>query len=301
MTIPNYQNIMLPLLRLASDGKEHSIRNAIEKLASDFHLTNEERRRLLGSGKQEVFDNRVGWAKTYLKKAGLLDITRWGYFKITERGLKLLEQNPKYINVELLYKYAEFKEFKALKHKTEKKTGKLEAEEGTPEEELEKAYENVRNNLAGELIQYLRNTSPVLFEHIVLDLLVRMGYGGSLKDAAEAVGGIGDEGIDGIIKEDKLGLEAIYIQAKRWQGTVGRPEIQKFAGALAGHHAKKGIFISTSDYTREAREYAKLIENKIVLIDGNELAQLMIDYNVGVAPINTFEVKRIDSDYFTST
>ena len=158
----------------------------------------------------------------------------------------------------------------------------------------------MRNNLAGELIQYLRNTSPVLFEHIVLDLLVRMGYGGSLKDAAEAVGGIGDEGIDGIIKEDKLGLEAIYIQAKRWQGTVGRPEIQKFAGALAGHHAKKGIFISTSDYTREAREYAKLIENKIVLIDGNELAQLMIDYNVGVAPINTFEVKRIDSDYFTS-
>lgn len=300
MTIPNYQNIMLPLLRLASDGKERSIRNAIEKLASDFHLTDEERRRLLGSGK-EVFDNRVGWAKTYLKKAGLLDITRWGYFKITERGLKLLEQNPKYIDVELLYNYAEFKEFKASKHKTEKKTGKLEAEEGTPEEELEKAYENVRNNLAGELIQYLRNTSPVLFEHIVLDLLVRMGYGGSLKDAAEAVGGIGDEGIDGIIKEDKLGLEAIYIQAKRWQGTVGRPEIQKFAGALAGHHAKKGIFISTSDYTREAREYAKLIENKIILIDGNELAQLMIDYNVGVAPINTFEVKRIDSDYFTST
>jgi len=235
-----------------------------------------------------------------MKKAGLLEITRWGYFKITERGLGLLNQNPSKINVGTLYKYPEFREFKAYRQERRKIESRPE-EEATPEEELERAYENLRSNLASELLQHVRQTSPNLFERIVLELLVKMGYGGSLKDAAQAVGGIGDEGIDGIIKEDKLGLDTIYIQAKRWQSTVGRPEIQKFAGALAGHHARKGIFITTSDYTKEARDYARVIDSRIILIDGRELAQMMIDYSVGVSPVDTYEIKNVDSDYFTST
>lgn len=301
MSVPNYESIMLPLMKLASDGHEHSLREAIDKLAKEFGLTDEEKRQLLPSGRQEIFDNRVGWARTYLKKAGLLEITRWGYFKITGQGLELLKENPQKIDVNLLYRYDDFRKFKALRREKKKIERKVGVEEGTPEEELEKAYENVRNNLASELLQQAKQTSPNLFEHIVLKLLVKMGYGGSLKDAARAVGGIGDEGIDGIIKEDKLGLDTIYIQAKRWQGTVGRPQIQKFAGALAGHHAKRGIFITTSDYTKEARDYVQVIDSRIILIDGNELAQLMIDYNVGVSPVDIFELKRIDSDYFTST
>ena len=297
MAIPDYQSIMLPLLKLASDKKEHSLREAIDKLAILFHLTGDERRQLLPSGRQQVFDNRVGWARTYLKKAGLLDIIRRGYCRITERGLGLLKQNPKQIDVKTLYQYEEFKQFKAIKReKPEKK--RLLAVEETPEEALEQAYETLRNNVASELLQYLKETLSNQFERIVVDLLVQMGYGGSRKDAGEVIGRTGDGGIDGIIKEDKLGLDTIYIQAKQWQGNVGRPEVQKFAGALAGHHAGKGIFITTSQYSREAQDYAKVISNRIILIDGQRMAQLMIDHNVGVSPIGTYDIKRVDSDYF---
>ena len=298
MAITDYETIMLPLMKLASDKKEHSLREAIDKVATEFNLSNEERRRLLPSGKQEIFNNRVGWARTYLKKAGLLNITRVGYFRITERGIEVLKENPIKIDKKLLSRFKEFRDFQAFRREKPVVRKGLGEEEGTPIEELEGAYQNIRNNLASEILQQIKATSPSMFERIVVKLIVELGYGGSLKDAGDAVGGIVDEGIDGIIKEDKLGLDTIYIQAKRWQNTVGRPEIQKFAGALQGKRAKRGIFITTSDYTREAREYADSIENKIILIDGNQLAQLMIDHNVGCSPVSNYEVKRIDGDYF---
>jgi restriction system protein len=296
MAIPTYEQIMLPLLKIAGDKQEHSIRQVVEKLAADFQLSNQEKRTLLPSGKEEIFANRVGWARTYLKKAELVEITRWGYFKATDRGLDLLKKNPAKIDTKFLYAYKGFKDFITPKQKI------IEDEHiitESPVEMLENAYQNINNNLAAEILQQLKAISPNQFENIVIELLVNMGYGGNRKDAAEAVGGVGDEGIDGIIKEDRLGLDTIYIQAKRWDSfVVGRPEIQKFAGALQGQKAKKGIFITTSTFTNEATDYCKLIDNKIILIDGNQLAQLMINFNVGVSTESTYVVKKIDRDYF---
>jgi len=300
MAIPDYQSIMLPLLEFAGDQEEHSLRQAIDSLAQEFQLSYEERKQLLPSGQQEVFNNRVAWARTYLKKAGLLDSTRRGYFRITNRGVSVLTKNPPKINVHFLEQFEEFRHFRSLRHKKEEKEQGQEAEiqETTPEEALETAYQSLRVDLGNDLLQQIKSSSPSLFEKIVIELLVKMGYGGSRQDAGRAIGKSGDEGIDGIIKEDRLGLDIIYIQAKRWENTVGRPEIQKFAGALQGQRARKGIFITTASFSREAVDYASRIENKIVLIDGERLAQLMIDHNLGVSPMATYEVKRIDSDYF---
>jgi len=292
--------IMLPLLKFAGDQEEHSLRQAIDSLAQEFELSDEERKQLLPSGQQEVFNNRVAWARTYMKKAGLLDSTRRGYFRITDRGVSVLTKNPPKINVHFLEQFEEFRHFRSLRHKKEEKEQGHEAEiqETTPEEALEIAYQGLRDDLGNDLLQQIKSSSPSLFEKIVIELLVKMGYGGSRQDAGRAIGKSGDEGIDGIIKEDRLGLDIIYIQAKRWENTVGRPEIQKFAGALQGQRARKGIFITTASFSREAVDYASRIENKIVLIDGERLAQLMIDYNLGVSPMATYEVKRIDSDFF---
>jgi len=300
MAIPDYQSIMLPLLKFAGDQEEHSLRQAIDSLAQEFELSDEERKQLLPSGQQEVFNNRVAWARTYMKKAGLLDSTRRGYFRITDRGVSVLTKNPPKINVHFLEQFEEFRHFRSLRHKKEEKEQGHEAEiqETTPEEALEIAYQGLRDDLGNDLLQQIKSSSPSLFEKIVIELLVKMGYGGSRQDAGRAIGKSGDEGIDGIIKEDRLGLDIIYIQAKRWENTVGRPEIQKFAGALQGQRARKGIFITTASFSREAVDYASRIENKIVLIDGERLAQLMIDYNLGVSPMATYEVKRIDSDFF---
>lgn len=301
MAIPDYQSIMLPLLKFAGDQEEHSLRQAIDSLAQEFQLSDEERKQLLPSGQQEVFKNRVAWARTYMKKADLLDSTRRGYFRITDRGLSVLTKNPPKINVHFLEQFEEFRHFRSVRHKKEEKEQGQEAEiqETTPEEALETAYQSLRDDLGSDLLQQIKTSSPSLFEKIVVELLVKMGYGGSRQDAGRAIGKSGDEGIDGIIKEDRLGLDIIYIQAKRWENTVGRPEIQKFAGALQGQRARKGIFITTASFSREAVDYASRIENKIVLIDGERLAQLMIDHNLGVSPISTYEVKRIDSDFFT--
>jgi len=300
MKIPDYQSIMLPLLKFAGDQEEHSLRQAIDALAQEFQLSDEERKQLLPSGQQEVFNNRVAWARTYMKKAGLLDSTRRGYFRITDRGLSVLTKNPPKINVHFLEQFEEFRHFRSVRHKKEEKEQGQEAEiqETTPEEALETAYQSLRDDLGSDLLQQIKSSSPSLFEKIVVELLVKMGYGGSRQDAGRAIGKSGDEGIDGIIKEDRLGLDIIYIQAKRWKNTVGRPEIQKFAGALQGQRARKGIFITTASFSREAVDYASRIENKIVLIGGERLAQLMIDHNLGVSPTATYEVKRIDSDYF---
>jgi restriction system protein len=299
MAIPDFQSIMLPLLQFASDQKEHSLREVIEQLADDFALTDEERKELLPSGRQPTFDNRVGWARTYLKKAGLVRSPRRGYFRITDRGLAILAEKPAKINIRFLERFEEFVEFRSAKNDNAEELPAEESESQTPEEVIEEAYQHLRESLATELLETIKDNSPAFFEQLVVDLLVRMGYGGTRKDAGQAIGKAGDEGIDGIIKEDRLGLDIIYIQAKRWDGVVGRPEIQKFAGALQGQRAQKGIFITTSTFTPEARHFASSINNKIILIDGAELAKLMIDFNVGVGVVATYELKQVDSDYFT--
>lgn len=301
MTIPDYQTIMLPLLQYISDGQEHSLRETINGLANQFQLTKEERKDLLPSGRQATFDNRVGWARTYMKKAGLVDSKKRGYFHITPRGLEVLKKNPSKIDNNFLNQFAEFRDFRdrSQNNKPEaSSTSTNTLDSITPEEEIERAYQNVRKSLAIELIDTVKSCSPQFFEQLVVDLLVKMGYGGTRKDAGEAIGMSGDGGIDGIIKEDRLGLDIVYIQAKRWEGTVTRPEIQKFAGALQGLRARKGVFITTSSFSQGAEEYVKLIESKIVLIDGELLSQLMIDFNIGVSTISSYELKRIDSDYF---
>lgn len=299
MAIPDYQTIMLPLLKLCGDQQEHSLWQAIEQLADQFILTDEERRELLPSGRQAIFNNRVGWARTYMKKAGLLESTRRGYSRITERGLNVLKQNPPKIDVQFLGQFEEFREFKSFRKGKSIFEREAEVEEErTPEEALESAYQNLRNELANDLLQQIKAGPPSLFEKIVVELLVEMGYGGSREDAGKAVGKTGDEGIDGIIKEDRLGLDIIYIQAKKWENAVGRPEIQRFAGALQGQRARKGIFITTSNFSREAYDYASRIESKIVLIDGDQLVQYMIDHNIAVSPTIEYEIKRIDLDYF---
>jgi restriction system protein len=301
MAIPDYQAIMLPLLKFAGDKKEHSTQETIDALSEEFGLTEEEKKELLPSGKQAVFPNRVGWAKTYLTKAGLLKSNRRSYYEITERGLETLRENLPSIDVTYLEQYPEFRRFRSASKKKEDDTKTPEINDRmqrTPVEILEGVYQELTQNLAQDLINKVMQCSPTYFERLVVDLLLKMGYGGSRKDAGEAIGKSKDEGIDGIIKEDRLGLDIIYIQAKRWQNCVGRPEIQKFAGALLGKHAKKGIFITTSTFTDEAREYAASIESKLVLIDGEELGRLMIDYNIGVSTDIVYEIKRIDSDYF---
>lgn len=299
MPIPDYQAIMLPLLKYASDRQEHSLRDSIEALSESFKLSDEERKKLLSSG-QLAFDNKVGWARTYLKKAGLLESTKRSFFKITQRGLDVLNQNPKEINVKFLDQFPEFVEFRTLKRPKEVQsiTDTEFSNKQTPEEYLEFGYQKIRQDLAQELINQIKTCSPKFFEDLVVKLLVQMGYGGSRKDAAEAIGRSGDGGIDGIIKEDRLGLDIIYIQAKRWDGTVGRPEIQKFVGALQGQRAKKGVFITTSCFSKDANDYALRIDNKIVLIDGEKLAQFMIDFDIGVQKIASYDVKKIDIDYF---
>ncbi len=296
MAIPDYQSIMLPLLKLAGDGKDHSVHDAIETLASAFKLSPDERAELLSSGQQSIFNNRVGWANTYLIKAGLLERPRRAYFRITPRGQEILASNPPEINVNFLDQFAEFIKFRTTK---KEKAIPVQPSGGeTPQEILDNAYQNLRDNLANDLLQQIKTSSPQLFERTVVELLVSMGYGGSLKDAGKAIGKSGDEGIDGIIKEDRLGLDIIYIQAKRWEGTVSRPEIQKFAGALQGQRARKGIFITASDFSKEARDFAAKIDTKIVLIDGEDLAEFMIDHNIGVTQVANYAIKRLDSDYF---
>ena len=301
MAIPDYQSCMLPLLEFLGDQNEHSLRETIDHLATHFKLTEDELKQLLPSGQQAVFDNRVAWARTYLKQAGLLEPTRRGYFRITPRGLEVLKQKPEKINVKFLEQFKEFRDFRQRKRKPHDKTKETNKEdiEKTPAEALEVAYENLREDLAKDLLQQIKKCPPSLFEKIVVELLVKMGYGGSRKDAGQAIGRSGDEGIDGIIKEDKLGLDIIYIQAKRWENTISRPEIQKFAGALQGQRARKGIFITTSNFSKEAIEYVTKIDTKIILIDGDQLAQYMIDNDVGVSPVAKYEVKKIDLDYFT--
>ncbi len=263
---------MLPILKLVADGQEYKYRDLIESLANEFQVTDEERKELLASGNQAVFDNRVGWAKTYLKKAGLLDSPKRAAFVITDLGRRTLAKNPDRIDAKYLRQFPAFLEFQNASRNNggieEEESITIETIEQTPEENLDRAYQRIRKSLASELINKVVELSPAFFERLVVELLVKMGYGGSIKDAGKAMGKSGDEGIDGTIKEDKLGLDIIYIQAKKWKpgNIVGRPELQKFVGALAGQGAKKGIFITTSTFTKEAWITHQEMKQKLFLL-----------------------------------
>ncbi len=301
MAIPDFQTLMLPLLKVIADGREYRLRDVLELLAEEFQVTDEERQHLLPSGRYPTFDNRIAWAKTYLKKAGLIDQPRRAYFQITERGREVIKSAPGFINMKFLERFPEYVAFKENSEQVETEPEMIQAEtvqSETPEELIEGGARTIRKELAGEILQRVKGCSPAFFERLVVELLVRMGYGGTRQDAGRAIGRSGDEGIDGVIHEDRLGLDVIYLQAKRWESVVGRPEIQKFVGALQGQRAKKGVFITTSDFTKEAVEYVRNIDNKVVLINGGLLASLMIDNNVGVSLAAIYEIKKIDSDYF---
>jgi restriction system protein len=291
---------MLPVLREVSDGREHSFPGIVDALAAEFRLSESERRELLPSGGQFVFNNRVGWARTYMKKAGLLSAPKRGVVQITDRGLSVLRSN-KPVNNKTLRGFPEFVEFqsKSADAKESAETTAA-AEQLDPRENIEESYQRIRKQLSAELLKQIKECSPQFFERLVLDLLLKMGYGGSRRDLGEVVGKSGDGGVDVEIKEDKLGLDTVYIQAKRWSdGQVGSKEIQSFVGALHGKKARKGVFITTSGFSKPAHGYARDIQDKVILIDGPKLADLMIEHGVGVSTDVSYDIKKIDSDYFT--
>lgn len=304
MAVPDFYSFFLPVLRAFADGAPHNLKEVHEIVSRDLRLTEEDLQVLLPSGRTPVYVNRADWAVTYLYRAGALKRTQRGVYQITDRGRNLLRQGNAKLSVRDLMEFPEFREF-SLSKRSDNGNDVVDAppppaDGRTPLERLEAAYQESREALVSELLERARQVSPRFFERVVLDLLVAMGYGGSVQDAARVVGQAGDEGIDGVIKEDKLGLDVVYVQAKRWQQNVGRPEVQAFVGALAGKKARKGVFITTSDFTKEAREFVQNIDAKIVLIDGRQLAELMIDHDIGVTTIQTYKLKRVDSDYFES-
>jgi restriction system protein len=304
MAVPDFQSLMLPLLRVAADGKEHSLAEARERLADDFKLSHEDQEELLPSGRQSKFSNRVAWAKSYLQQAGLLSSPRRGHFQVSVRGSEILKSPPDRIDISFLEQYPEFVAFRTPKAEATEPSGVVAAspqEPVTPEEALYAAHIKMRAGLTAEVLAQVKAASPKFFEQLVLQLLLKMGYGNYREGAGEATGKAGDEGIDGVINEDRLGLDVLYLQAKKWEGTVGRPEIQKFVGALHGKRAKKGVFITTGAFSAEAIAYVDHIDPKVVLIDGRRLAELMIDCDVGVHTAALYNVKRIDSDYFDET
>lgn len=302
MAIPDFQTLMLPVLIQVSDKSPKALKEIVEALSLEFKLTEEELNELLPSGSAFTFNNRVAWAASYLKKALLISRPKRGYVEITDRGLEVLKSKPLSINMKFLEQFPEYLEFKKSASDTVSSTSGLSmpdiSEQNTPEELLANTAKDLDIALAYDVLEIIKSSSPNFFERLVVKLLLAMGYGGSRVEAGRAIGQSGDGGIDGIIDEDKLGLDSIYIQAKRWEGSVGSPEIQKFVGALQGNRAHKGVFITTSDFTKAAQEYVKTIQNKVVLINGLTLAKLMIENDVGVSTVSTYKVKKIDSDYF---
>ena len=297
MAIPKFQEITLPMLKLASDGQVWSLADAREELAKHFQLTEEEIEELLPSGRQARFANRVAWAKVYLERGGLLSSPKRAHFQITDRGREVLKSPPEEVSIKFLSQYPEFQEFRSRSSKNSEDESD-DKESNTPEETLESAYLTIRKNLASEVLERVKACTPRFFEHLVVDLLLNMGYGRAGGGTGERVGQAGDEGIDGIISEDRLGLEMVYLQAKRWEGTVGRPEIQKFVGALHGKRARKGVFITTGSFSADAAAYVQTIDPKVALVDGKQLAEYMIDFGLGVSLARAYEVKRIDTAYF---
>lgn len=301
MAIPDFQSFLRPMLLYAADGAVHSLTEAREALATSLNLTAEDRAELLPSGRQPRFHNRVAWAKVYLEQAALIVSPRRAHFQITDRGRTVAAKPPARIDIGFLEQFEEFRTFRAAGRGSKDDAsppGATLPDGETPEEVLERAYQSIRAEVASDLLSRVKQASPQFFERLVVELLLKMGYGRSRAEAGRAIGASGDEGIDGIISEDRLGLDTIYIQAKRWEGTVGRPEIQKFVGALHGKRARKGVFITTGVFSAEAADYVSRIDPRVVLIDGRQLAEYMLDLNLGVTPRATYELKRIDSDYF---
>jgi len=300
LAIPDFQTLMLPLLRLAADGAERTLAGSVDSLAVEFSLTPTDLAQLNPAGRARTFYNRVAWASSYLRAALLLDSTGRGRFRITERGASVLAKDPKRIDIQYLI---QFPDYRASRDRSTKGTGSaglaVAPSAQTPEEEFESNYQILRGSVEHELITRVKAASPAFFEQLVVDLLVAMGYGGSPADAGKAIGQSGDGGIDGVIKEDRLGLDTIYLQAKRWEGNVGRPVVQAFVGSLAGHHARRGVLITTSDFSSDARRYVEAIEQRIILIDGTELVRLMFEFGVGVTPVGSpYVLKRVDLDFF---
>jgi restriction system protein len=306
MSIPTHEDAMLPVLEVLSDGQQHHRRALADAIADRFGLTKEEREALLPSGKSPVIRSRTGWALSYMKQAGLVQSPKRGWYEITALGRDTVAAKPDHIDNDYLMRFEGFRDFRARSRAEENSAEPEPPTSDTqsngprqpPDEALDGAYARLRASVEAELLDAVKEVAPRFFEEIVIDLLVRMGYGGSRAEAARAIGRSGDGGIDGVIDEDRLGLDVIYVQAKHWERTVGRPEIQKFAGALQGQRANKGIFLTTSSFTRDAEEYAQRIGTRIVLIDGRRLANLMFEYNVGVSARSTYTVKALDSDYF---
>lgn len=306
MPIPTYEELMLPLLSLLADGKQHQFANLVPTLETRFDLSESERTELLPSGRVSKFRSRLHWAATYMAASGLVDRPQRGWLQVTPRGIAVLNEKPTKIDNSFLNRYPEFRAFRERSRKKPKDsaagsdTTALWPTDSqlSPEEALETSYLAIRQQLAEELLTKLQEGSPQFFEKVVVDLLVAMGYGGSKPSVAKAVGRSGDEGIDGVINEDKLGLDVVYIQAKRWSSSVGSPVVHQFTGSLEGKKANKGVLITTSTFTKEARDFVNLIGKRVVLIDGETLADFMIDYDVGVTTASTFVVKRVDNDYF---
>jgi restriction system protein len=301
MPIPDFQSLMLPIMKIAQDGEEHRGHELRQRIGEQLGLTDEQRKELLPSGTQPVFTNRLAWARTHLTMAGLLEKTGKGRFRITQRGKQVMASNPSIVDTRFLFQFPEYAEARR-RAKTdvpaEPATHAATSEAASPQERIELAFRELNNSLTSEVRSKLASIDPFRFEQVVLDLLVKMGYGGSKKEAAQVTQKTGDEGIDGLINEDRLGLDVIYIQAKRWKHNIGRPDIQNFVGALAGKKAAKGIFITTSEFHDNARDYVAGLHQKIILIGGRRLAELMIEHNIGVAEEQAYSVRKIDSDYF---
>ncbi|MXP25689.1 restriction endonuclease [Altererythrobacter indicus] len=303
MAIPNYQQLMLPLLKIAAVG-ETRVPIAAEKIADDLGLSEEEREELLPSGTQRLLHNRIHWAKFYMSKAGLIDSPRRGVFLASAEGRNLLDRQPSEINVDLLKAYPAYAEFEAKMKRPDESDAEesedLIADTSTPEEQIDSAHRVLNNTLRSDLLNRILDQTPAFFERIIVELLVAMGYGGTHENAARGLGKSGDGGVDGVIDEDRLGLDRIYVQAKRYaaENLIGRPEIQGFVGSLVGLGASKGVFVTTSTFSRHAKDYANALQQRIILIDGQRLTELMIEFGVGVRVSRIVQVKRLDEDFF---
>lgn len=304
MAVPDFQTLMRPLLKFGEGGVEIRTSDCVDDIACQFNLTNDEKEEMLPSGRQPLLLNRIHWARTYLGKAQVITSPRRGYFKITPRGLDLLKNGPDRITIKTLEQYSEFLEWRDVQSGNENKSNKPlindDSQDKSSEEKLEEAHLELNSQLKADILQNLYDVSPAMFEKIIVDLLIAMGYGGGRAEMGKALGKTGDGGVDGIIKEDELGLDVVYIQAKKHKidSSISRPDIQSFAGSLEGFNATKGVFVTTAKFANTVEEYVNRIHKRIVLIDGSRLASLMIRHGVGVRVKNVYELKDLDEDYF---
>lgn len=300
MSIPKYNEMYKEFLTFLYDGDVHKMVDVKDAVFKMKGLTESDKLILIPNGTQPLFENRIGWTRTYLKKAGLVVTVKRGFVSLTDEGKRVAANMPEVLDNEFLCQYDCFKRFKYPDKKSSETAENIEQNE-TPQDVLDRAHQEITATLAEDILSEIMKNSPEFFEHLVVMLLRKMGYGGAVEDSGMVVGQTGDEGIDGVIKEDKLGFNLIYIQAKRWdtEKAIGRPEIQKFVGALAGQGASKGLFITTAKFSQQARDYVKKKHTtKVVLVDGLTLAKLMIDYDLGVSTVSVYPIKKLDTDFF---